>query len=140
MVTHTSITFICSVAESNAANCWARPTKEATSPQLQFRQKLAQQMLMNRINDDGVRRQSPLRVRKRGRDDRVLDHGLVARPNFTGGWSNSLKTWTSVNTMYAKTKCATCKTKVRTYCKCDKKVCMCSVCYGDHMVAVHNTN
>jgi hypothetical protein len=78
------------VAESNAANCRARATKEATSPQLQFRQKLAQQMLMNRINDDGVRRQSPLRVRKRGRDDRVLDHGLVARPNFTGGWSNSV--------------------------------------------------
>ncbi|KAL3784439.1 hypothetical protein ACHAWO_012771 [Cyclotella atomus] len=105
-------TFICSVAESNAANCRARATKEATTPQLQFRQKLAQQMPMNRINDDGVRGESPLRVRKRGRDDRVLDHGLVARPNVTGGWSNSLNSRTRVNTMYAKTKCATCKTNL----------------------------
>jgi hypothetical protein len=43
-------TFICSIAEVNAVQSWARGTREATMPQLQLHRKLAKQMLTNMIN------------------------------------------------------------------------------------------
>lgn len=132
-------TFICSVAESNAVHCRARARKDSATPQLEFRRNLAKLMLFNRIGDDGTRRASPIRPRKRVRDDRVTEHGLVSRPKYTGMWDNSINNWRRIDTEYCKTKCNTCKTKVRTYCKCNKKISMCLNCFGDHMGQVHNT-
>ena len=54
-------------------------------------------MLFNRIRirigDNGSRMASPIRPRKRGRDDRVTEHGLVSRPKYTGMWDNSINNW-----------------------------------------------
>ena len=132
-------TFLCSVAESNAVHSLARAKKSLPTPQIDFRRRLAKCMLYNRIGDDGVRRGSPLRVKKRSRASLVVEHGLVSRPPYTGNWSNSLNTWTRISTIYAKTKCATCKNRVRTYCQCNKRVCMCTTCFGNHMVAINST-
>ena len=133
-------TFICSVAESNAVHCKARALKAPTTPQLEFRRNLAKQMLMNKLGDDGTRVGSPVRPRKRGRDDRIRDHDLESRPNFTGKWDNSTNSWTKITTRYCKIKCGTCNNKVRTFCKCNKSVTMCVACFGNHVAEVRNTN
>lgn len=133
-------TFICSVAEANAVNCRARASNAHTTPQLEFRRELAMQMLENRIGVDGVVVHSPIRARKRGREDKASSHGLCTRPNFTGGWRTELNTWGKITTQYAKIKCSTCNVKIRTYCKCDKKVPMCSDCYGIHLSQLYHTN
>ena len=127
-------TFICSVAESNAVHCKARALKAQPIPQL------AKQMLYKRIGDGGSRVASPVRPRKRARDDRVRDHCLLSRPIYTGKWDNSTNDWAKIKTPYCKIKCNTCNTKCRTYCKCNKKVTMCTTCFGSHMGEVHNTN
>ena len=133
-------TFICSVAESNAVHCKARATKAPATPQLEFRRNLAKLMLLNKIRNDRTRVASPMRNRKRAREVRVSEHGLVSRPAGYGKWDNKKNYWSKIKTPYCKIKCDTCSTKVRTYCKCDKTTTMCTECYGVHMAEVHNTN
>ena len=133
-------TFICSIAEANAVNCQAWASNANATPQLEFCRELAMQMLENRIGVDGVVVHSPIWARKRGREDKASSHELCTRPNFTGGWRTELNTWGKITTQYAKIKCSTCNVKIRTYCKCDKKVPMCSDCYGIHLWQLHNTN
>ena len=133
-------TFICSVAEANAVNCRAWASNAHTTPQLEFCRKLAMQMLENRIGVDGIVVHSPIRARKRGREDKASSHGLCTRPNFTGGWRTELNTWGKITTQYAKIKCSTWNVKIRTYCKWDKKVPMCSDCYGIHLSQLYHTN
>ena len=131
--------FICSVAEANSVQCRARARKETATPQLEFRRALAMKMLNNKIMDDGMVGGSPMRPKKRARYSDVVEHELCTRPNFTGIWKTKTNSWSKVKTQYAKINCATCNTKIRTYCKCNKKVSMCTECYGKHISAVNNT-
>ena len=78
-------TFICSIAEANAVNCQARASNANTTPQLEVCRELAMQMLEKMIGVDGVVIHSPIRARKRGREDKTYAHGLCSCPNFTGG-------------------------------------------------------
>ena len=133
-------TFICSVAEANAVMSRARATKETPTPQLEFRRALAMKMLNNNITGDGVSMGSPMRARKRSRASDVGVHELCQRPQFTGGWKTATNTWSKVTTMYAKIRCANCKKKIRTYCKCNTKVPLCSECYAGHVATAGNTN
>ena len=80
-----------------------------------------------------------MRPKKRARYSDVVEHELCTRPNFTGIWKTKTNSWSKVKTQYAKINCATCNTKIRTYCKCNKKVSMCTECYGKHISAVNNT-
>ena len=49
-------------------------------------------------------------------------------------------TWSKVNTIFPKNQCARCKKKIRTYCKCNTKVHMCTECYAGHVATPGNTN
>jgi len=133
-------TFICSVAEANAVMSRARARKDTPTPQLEFRRSLALKMMTNKLRNDGTTVSTPTR-RKRGTRGQVdLGHELLTRPNFTGGWKTETNTWSKISTQYAKIKCAGCKSRIRTYCKCNKKVSLCTECYGDHIAEANNTN
>ena len=132
-------TFICSVAESNAVMSRARARKDTPTPQLEFRRTLALKMMTNNITNEGMTVSAPMKSRKRSLGQGDPEHELLTRPNFTGKWSTDANTWTKVSTQYAKIKCSGCNTKIRTYCTCNKKVPLCTQCYGVHFAKVHNT-
>ena len=67
--------FICSVAEVNAVQSRARARGETTTPQLQFCQKLAEQMLTNTIGVEVV----PEVVRMRTRRQSNIEHKCLRR-------------------------------------------------------------
>lgn len=90
--------------------------------------------------NDGMVIRSPGRGEKRSRGGEEPGHELCTRPPFTGRWKTENNMWTEIKTKYAKIKCALCNTKIRTYCKCDKKVPMCTECYGIHISNCSNTN
>jgi len=133
-------TFICSVAESNAVHCRARARKHTPTPQLEFRRSLAMKMMTNNIKNDGTVVSSLMSPKRRLRTGEGLGHELCTRPNYTGCWKTDNNAWSKVSTQYAKIKCSTCETKIRTYCKCNKQVSMCTECYGAHISTVNNTN
>ena len=68
-------TFICSVAEVNAVQSPARAWGETTTPQLQFCQKLAEQMLTNTIGVQVV----PEVVHVRTRRQSNIEHKCLRR-------------------------------------------------------------
>ena len=112
---------------------------ETPTEQLKFRRALAMKMLENNIRDDGVNIGSPRRHTKRSRLSKVCEHKLQTRPKFTGEWKTVDNWWSKVKTEYMKTKCAHCSKKVRTYCKCNQQMTLCSECYADHVSAHDNT-
>ena len=97
-------------------------------------------MLNNNIRVDGVTVGAPMRRRKRALALDFCEHRLCTRAPFTGGWKNADNYCLKVKSEYMKTKCAHCQKKVRTYCKCDEKVTLCSECYAAHVLAHGNTN
>jgi len=132
-------TFTCSVAEANAVMCRVRATKENATPQLEFQRTLAMKMLNNKIMDDGMLNGLPMRKKRRSRASDLVEHELCTRPPNTGIWKTATNAWSKIGTRYAKTKCHGCKTKIRTYCKCNKKIPLCTECYGKHILEVNNT-
>jgi hypothetical protein len=65
-------TFILSVVEANAVQARGRGKKETAMPTLEFRKKLAQKMLTNRLGDNGVAAASLVRTRASLSNDHVL--------------------------------------------------------------------
>ena len=126
------LTFFLSIAEVNALNSQARGRNAPALPTLTFRKKLAQQMIENKLNDDGVRLQSPIRPKKRVSDVSMDEHVLDTRPVFSGAWDSATKNFRPVSTKYCKTVCASCTKLTRQYCRCNKKVSMCWNCFADH--------
>jgi len=133
-------TFICSVAESNAVHSRARAWRAPPTPQLEFRRSLAIQLMTNTICNDGliVRHRGMVATRTRAEDE--AGHELCTRAPFTGGWNTGINTWAKVTTRYAKLKCAGCNTKIRTFCRCNKKLPMCTECYGMHISQCNSTS
>ena len=78
------------------------------------------------LDDEGVSINYPILHKKRSRGTGIPGHELVSRPTHTGMWNTGDNVWTKTKTEYVKIKCATCKTKIRTYCNCNKKVPMCT--------------
>ena len=116
-----------------------RATKENATPQLEFRRALAMKMLNNKIMDDGMLNGLPMRKKRRSRASDLVEHELCTRPPNTGIWKTATNAWSKIGARYAKTKCHGCKTKIRTYCKCNKKIPLCTECYGKHILEVNNT-
>ena len=108
-------TFICSVAEDNAVYSRARGKKAIPEPQIEFCRKLALGMLENNSDYEGVSINYPICHEKRSRGPGSPGHDLVSRPTHTGMWDTGDNGWTKTKTEYVKIKCATCKTKIRTY-------------------------
>ena len=132
-------TFLCSIAESNAAHSRGWGWKEPTEPQLKFRRKLAECMLKNNLDEHGASPTSLVRLRKRYRTSLAREHALITRKTFTGAWNSEKKTWSKVRSKYLKTQCATCKFECRTYCSCNKSITMCQSCWGEHKTACNLT-
>ena len=129
-------TFIFSVSEANAVYSRARGRKAIPEPQLEFRRKLALGMLENNLDDEGVRINYSISHKKRSRGTGRPGNELVSRPTHTGMWNTGDNGWTKTKTEYVKIKCATYKTKIRTCCNCNKKVPMCTQCYGSIFLTV----
>ena len=97
-------------------------------------------MMENNLDDEGVSINYPICHEKRSRGSGSPGNELVSRPTHTGMWNTGDNAWTKTKTEYVKIKCATCKTKIRTYCNCNKKVPMCTQCYGVHIPNCGNIN
>ena len=97
-------------------------------------------MLENKLYDDGVIINSPICCKKRSRGPGIPGHELVNCPTHTGMWDTGDNGWTKTKIEYVKIKCATCKTNIRTYFNCNKKVSMCIQCYGVHIYNCSNKN
>jgi hypothetical protein len=108
-------TFICSVAESNAVHSRARERRTPSDTQLEFRRSLAIQMMKNTICNDGLIVRLPGRAGTRSRADDDTGHERCSRAPFTGGWKTESNTWAKISTRYAKLKCSTCNSKMRTF-------------------------
>ena len=102
-------TFICSLAEVNAVNSRARARKATADPQLEFRRKLAMDMMENTIGNTGVCPNSPIRPKRKRNEEHVHDK----RPTYTGAWDSKNKTWGKVKTEYMRLNCETCKNGTR---------------------------
>ncbi len=96
------------VDKTNAANSrvWAR--KEKAEPQLVFHQALAQKMLTNNLDNNGITVTLIGRPRTQGSLERVeMDHKLTKRPWSTRNWDDSIGTWAATRDVYQNTNCAT---------------------------------
>jgi hypothetical protein len=117
----------------NAVNSQARATRKAAVPTLEFWKKMARQMIENWLNNDGITLPSPRQPSKRVVESVSREHELVKRPTFTGSWDEYRNNCWRVMTEYLKLKCVSCPEKVQTYCTCNKKVSMCTACWGMHL-------
>ena len=133
---HRQFTFFVSIAEVNANNSQARAKSKPAQPTLEFRKKLAMQMMNNKLDSDGRVVPSPMRPQKRSRLSIEMEHGFEQRPNFTGAWDRIERKFATTTTKHCKTKCANCPNKVRTYCRCNKAVTLCTDCWGAHCIDV----
>jgi hypothetical protein len=78
-------TFLCSVAEVNAVHSRARATNETSMPQLNFRRKLAQQMMENTIDMPVIPELPTIRARRPTR----VEHALKRRKTGEGAWKST---------------------------------------------------
>ena len=116
----------------NAINSQARGRNAKAERTLVFRKKLARQMIENKLNDDGIRVNSPVKPKKRDSSVYCDEHQLDTRPTYTGAWDENEKKFRDVGTKYCKTVCATCSRMTRQYCRCNSRVSMCYYCFADH--------
>ena len=122
-------TFICAVAEVNAVQSRARGKREPTTPQLQFRRKLAEQMLTNRIGVQVV----PEVVRMRRRRQSNVDHKCLRRGARDGAWNPYTRRFSQTKTDYVRHRCSKCGAKkARHYCSCDPSTPLCIACHAIH--------
>ena len=121
-------TFICAVAEVKAYYSQARGRHEATLP-LNFRRKLAQQLLQNTLD-------APVDVpvaRVANRRRRNTRHALLKRGKNEGKWQPAKRHFRKVRTVYLVLQCQRCKTKMcRTYCACSPATSLCEGCFALH--------
>ena len=97
-------------------------------------------MLETNLDGEGVSINYTISRKKRSRGPGSPGHELVSCPTHTGMWNTGDIGCTKTKTEYVKIKCAICKTNIRTYCNCNKKVPMCKKCYGVHISNCSNIN
>jgi len=88
------------VAESHTIHSRACARKHAPTPQLEFCQSLAMQMMNNTIYDDGTVVSAPMRAKMRSTASEGLGHELCHCPNYTGYWKLETNTWSKWKTQY----------------------------------------
>ena len=100
--------------------------------QLEFRKKLAYELLNNTYDDvDGLESQMELNRRNMRS---MNQHVLITAPAFSnfvrGKWEKKYKT------MYQQHVCSTpnCKRRIRTVCSCDRSLWMCTQCFTNHCI------
>ena len=76
-------TFICSVVEAYAVYSRARGRKAIPEPQIEFHRKLAQVILENNLDDEGVSINSPICRKKQYTGPGSPGHELVSNPTHT---------------------------------------------------------
>ena len=96
-------TFICLVAEVNAVQFLDRRKREVTTPQLDFCQKLAEQMLMNMINIQVVPEIVHMRTRtQQNVQHQHLKHGIqkwsgIRTPAASERWRQIISVFSAVH-------------------------------------------
>ena len=99
--------FICSAAEVNDVQSWARAWGETTMPQLQFCQKLAKQMLTNTISVEVVPEVVCMRTRcQSNTEHKCLRHGVS-----DGTWNPFTCRFSETKTDYVRHRCSGCGKK-----------------------------
>ena len=122
-------TFICAVAEVNAVQSRARGKREPSTPQLQFRRKLAQQMLENTIGVQVVPEVVPRRTRRQSNEQ----HQCLWRGINDGTWNPYTRQFNQVETDYVRHRCSKCGVKkAQHYCSCDPSTPLCIACHAIH--------
>jgi len=128
------LTFICSIAEVNAVQSRAQGKGEATTPQLEFRRKLAEQMLTNTIGVEVVPEVACVRTRRQSN----VEHKCLRRGVREGSWNVYTRRFTVTNTDYVRHRCSGCgQKKARHYCSCDPSI---PICLGCHALHVNDLN
>ena len=130
---HRQFCFFLGLSEVNAATARGRARGEVAEPVLLFRKKLAMQMLLNNIGDDG-KIITPSQRLLRSRDTIIAEHRLETRPTFTGKWTGV--GWKKTKQEYQKSECRGidgCKKRIRTYCMCNEAIPMCGDCHIIHV-------
>ena len=97
-------------------------------PTLEFCKKLVMLMMTNKLNDNGVAAFSPVRTRARTSSE----HVIVKWQKGEGSWNVYTRTFNKRDTLYIPHPCSECRTKTRSYCKCDPGRPLCMVCFGIH--------
>ena len=104
-------------------------TRKQTMPQLEFRRKLAQELLHNTLDVPQEVPQAVVAARRRTN----TVHALTKRSREEGSWNPAQRRFRKVDTVYLKLKCHGCGKKIRTYCSCSPATPLCSVCFGTHI-------
>jgi hypothetical protein len=106
----------------------ARAMNENSTPQLEFRQKLAQKMIENTLDAPPKPVVAPIPVRR----VQNVNHTLVKRKPNEGSWNPDSCRFKTVGTDYVRLRCHGCQKKCRTYCSCDHVMPLWAGCYALH--------
>lgn len=125
-------TFILALVEVNARLAYVNFSGSEPLNQIEFRCKLAKELLDYSYQVRGRRR---------------VHEGLCAcicgdesAPRFAGQWTGT--EWTQLATMYPQHVCKTynCTRRIRAYCRCEIGFWMCPTCIGIHIASQENDN
>ena len=98
-------TFLCSVAKVNAVQSRAQAKNETTMPQLDFCQKLAQQMIENTIDAPVIPELPPMRIWRAS----IVAHDLRKRMRGEGMWNYMYCQFNVVTSEYVRLRCHGCQ-------------------------------
>ena len=103
-------------------------------PQLEFRRKLAWEMINNTV---GVEKKNSEPV---GMTlcPRTEEHELIKLKKFQGAWDATRKKFKKVKSQYQQQRCRNfhqCRKQTRTYCKCTKGMFLCVQCFAEHITS-----
>jgi len=103
-----------------------------TLPQLEYRRKLAWEMMNNTIGLEVGGQQTEVGRNLRRRS---VEHQLVKLEKHRGAWNGAQKKFKKVKSQYQQQSCRNfteCRKQTRTYCKCSKGMFLCVQCFADH--------
>eukprot|EP00051_Salpingoeca_urceolata_P019793 m.292176 g.292176 ORF g.292176 m.292176 type:complete len:383 (+) comp19483_c0_seq3:1492-2640(+) len=134
------LAFVISVCEANAFsayNYFECEMKQKDRISLRDFRRLAVQGLIE-YADSLSNTPDTQDARKRRRVSRGVEtHELITAPQYAGKWLGDA--WKQVKTKYQQTKCRapTCTARVRTHCKCDHSLFLCSTHFAAHVAELY---
>ena len=100
-------------------------------PQIEFRMKLAWEMINNTLEHNAeVEEEASRSLRKR-------QHELITLQPFQGRYCARTKKFKRVKAQYQQQRCrnySNCQKQIRTYCSCTKGLFLCVTCFGKHII------
>ena len=125
--------FVLALVEVNARLAFAFfTTRDTAMSQLEFRRKLAKELLdFSFVSNKGERSKS-----KRGSGLGTMNCGVETAPPYAGTWNGTK--WELLSSRYPQHVCRTlgCQKCIRTYCRCMVGNWMCPTCIGIHIASV----